>query len=74
MTDQDSRVRARLALKGSMRAAPQLFHNITVVIDEAVAACIAADDDGSALRAAGFTAIADALDRPTIYQALEAAS
>ncbi len=63
MTDQNSRVLARMVPERSMRAAPTLLHDMTVILDEAIAAFIAADDDGSALREAGFTAIADAIER-----------
>ena len=67
----NDRVTARLAPEGSMRAVPQLFHNVTVACDEAIALLVAADVDGRALREAGFTAIADAIDRrPTIYRHL----
>jgi hypothetical protein len=37
------------------------FNNIALAFDEAIAELIQEDGDGTALRAAGFTAIADAL-------------
>lgn len=66
MRDQDRRVLNRLLPEGSASATDTLTHNITVATDEAIAELIRADRDGGALRAAGFTAIADA-----IYRALE---
>ena len=46
------------------------FNNIALVFDETIAELIQEDGDGTALRAAGFTDIADAIDA---HRNLEAA-
>jgi hypothetical protein len=72
--DTSKRVFDRLAPERSGSATSRLLSDMTAIHDEFIAEMIHADSDGTALRAAGYTAIADAIDQRAEKWALDSIS